>query len=178
MIRFNRCLSFVPIYAALLMVGAPLMATAAAPDGPSAQKFVNVVAATDLLEVNLGKLALEKSQNHQVRLFAHWMIFDHSHLQEGLEKTAASENLDVPSSIPADVNKHYKDMAKLSGKQFDQAYAQFNVKGHEQAIALLKKEKTSDNDTKLSELADSALPVIEGHLIMAKRLNGIVDGSN
>lgn len=178
MIRLNRSRSLLPIFAASLIAVAPPMAAAAATGGPTAQQFVNKVAATDQLEVKLGKLALEKSHNDQVRLFAHWMVFDHSHLQTGLVETAQSEHLDVPDSLPADVNAHYKEMARLSGKAFDKAYAQFNVDGHQQAIALLEKEKKSDNNARLSELAGSALPIIKGHLIMAQRLNGQVDSGS
>src|SRR5436309_2768675 len=60
------------------------------------QKFVTDAATGGMKEVFLGRLALEKSKNADVRHFAREMVRDHSKANAELKKIAISENLDVP----------------------------------------------------------------------------------
>lgn len=156
--------------AAIVAFAAVPIAASAAGSGMTAQHFVNEASGTNMLEIKLGKLAQKKSDNPTVDSFAKQMVSDHSSLQDKLSNTAESENLKVPDSLPPKLHKKYQHLAQLSGDRFNKAYARFNIKGHEQAVALFKKEKASDNNAAISKVAGNGLPVIQHHLSMAKHM--------
>lgn len=63
---------------------------------PTPQRFVWKAGMDDDQEVYLGRLALQKSQNPDVRRFAEAMIHDHYQANEHLARLAASEGLSLP----------------------------------------------------------------------------------
>ncbi|AWN15003.1 DUF4142 domain-containing protein [Salinisphaera sp. LB1] len=162
------------VASATLALAAVPMVAGAAPSGLTAQHFVTEAAATNKLEIKLGKLAQRKSENPAVLSFAKKMLSDHTRLQHKLVRTAKSEHLKLPDSLPPKLQHKYQQLSQLSGRQFNKAYARFNVKGHEQAVALFKNEKRSHNDAAISKLAASGLPVIQHHLSMAKHMQQAV----
>ncbi|MGH8427290.1 MAG: DUF4142 domain-containing protein [Gammaproteobacteria bacterium] len=173
MIKLSHSRFSMFLAAALLLTGVPMMASAASMNKSSAQEFVTKAAATNMLEIKLGKLALQNSTNSDVQQFAHRMITDHSKLQGQLASAAKSENLTVPSALPVKLMTQYEQMSKLSGAKFDKAYADFNVKGHEQAVALYKAE-AEKSDGMVSQFAKQGLPIIQEHLVLAKRMKQAV----
>jgi len=68
--------------------------SAMTPATPAA--FVKTAALTGLTEVELGKIALTKSQDPQVRTFAQRMVKDHGKANEELTSIADRKQLEVP----------------------------------------------------------------------------------
>lgn len=159
--------------AAIAILAAP-MASFAAGSGMTAQKFVTKAGQTNMLEIKLGQLAQNKSDNSQVDTFAKQMVSDHSSLQDKLSSTAKAQKLKMPDELPPKLQKKYQHLSQLSGERFNKAYARFNVKGHKEAVALFKKEKASDNNAAVSAVAGDGLPVIQHHLSMAKQMKQAV----
>lgn len=165
----RNCRKLAGAAVAVVFLATPVYASAADSD-MTAQHFIKEAATTNMLEIKLGKLAQNKSDDPTIDSFAKQMVSDHTSLQDNLKNTAESEHLKVPDSLPPKLKKKYQHLAGMSGDQFDKAYARFNVKGHKEAVALFKKEKASDNNTAVSELAGDGLPVIQHHLSMAKKM--------
>ena len=76
------------------------MSYAARGSGPgmSPQDFVTLAAQVGMAEVQLGKVALEKSADPQVLQFAQRMIADHGQANEELAGIATKEGLAVPTT--------------------------------------------------------------------------------
>lgn len=64
----------------------------------SSQQFVDNAAVGNMKEVRLSQLALQTSQNPQVKVFATQMVRDHSAVNNRLEVIANQEHLDFPST--------------------------------------------------------------------------------
>jgi putative membrane protein len=64
----------------------------------TSQGFVNQAAMIDMKEVHLGELALQKSDNSDVKSFAKHMISDHSKACKALQKVAMKEGLSFPDT--------------------------------------------------------------------------------
>ena len=59
-------------------------------------------------------------------------------------------------------------MSKLSGEQFDKAYIDHMVTGHELAIGVFSKEAQFGKNAILKEYAQKELPMLQSHEGIAK----------
>jgi putative membrane protein len=134
------------------------------------QSFAEKAGLAGMMEVEAGRLALQKSSN-EIRAFAQKMIDHHTKAGEELKAAASQENVTVPASLDA---KHQEVLDKLkgvSGASFDAAYKAQMVKDHREAVALFEKESTSGQSA-LDKFASSTLPTLRQHLKMAEELPG------
>jgi putative membrane protein len=65
---------------------------------PTPQQFVQDAMVGGMKEVRLGEIALEKTQNAEVKRFAKRMVSDHSKANERLMKIADGEGLSIPAT--------------------------------------------------------------------------------
>lgn len=133
------------------------------------QTIIAGMAQANMAEVAAGKMALEKSQNAEVKKFAQMMVDDHSKALDSVTEVAKAKEV----TLPADVDPAHKAMAarlsKMSGDAFDKAYMkEAGVADHTKVHAKLKKDETAAKDPDVKALAAKMLPTVEGHLQMAK----------
>ncbi|WP_255756731.1 DUF4142 domain-containing protein [Massilia sp. erpn] len=160
-------------------LGASLLAALLAAGGASAQalnkgdaRLLNDLAQANMAEVAAARIALQKSQNEQVRSFAQQMIDDHGKGLEAVRQVALSKGV----SLPAEPDSKQKAMAQrlqaLSGEQFDRQYLeQAGVQGHRQAHTLVSKAQKQAKDADLKALAAQLQPTVEQHLNQVQQLN-------
>jgi putative membrane protein len=137
-------------------------------DGDGAT-FMDTAAIGGMMEVDLGKLALEKSVNAQVKKFATQMVVDHTKANTELKALAVKLEHLLPSAYPADVKAHMDAMKKLNGKEFDLHYMDMMVNDHVKTLDLFK--SASSLRTEIRDFAAQTLPVLEKHYEMAKEIN-------
>lgn len=137
-------------------------------DGDGAN-FMDTAAVGGMMEVDLGKLALEKSTNAQVRKFAAQMVADHTKANTDLKVIATKLEHLLPSDYPADVKAHMGEMKKLSGREFDAHYMDMMVNDHVKTLNLFR--SASSLRAEIKDFAASTLPVLEKHYQMAKEIN-------
>ncbi|MGE8482314.1 DUF4142 domain-containing protein [Pseudomonas sp. FP1740] len=141
----------------------------------SSNDFVDDAAAGGIAEVETSKLALEKSSSADIKAFAKMMITDHSKANEELAALAKKHDIEVPDSTTL-VKQAKEKILDLREESFDKAYANNQVKAHEEAIERFKKEANTVTDdrtkgaTELKAFAQKMLPTLENHLALAKKL--------
>lgn len=157
----------------------------------------------NLKEIRLGEVAQTNSQNKAVQEFGKHMERDHSKLQQHLEKIAADEGLQLPDTNTFDVvvtepqekqatemmeetpqqrlldaQQDVQHLSSLTGADFDRAYADAMVKGHEKAIQEFEDASGTLQDAALKKYADKGLKIIRHHYEMAQKLqSGMTPGS-
>ncbi|MBK5396239.1 DUF4142 domain-containing protein [Pseudomonas sp. TH39(2020)] len=137
--------------------------------------FVDSAAAGGIAEVETSRLALEKSSSADIKAFANMMITDHSKANDELAALAKKHDIKVPDSTTL-VKQAKEKILDLRDESFDAAYANNQVKAHEDTIELFKKEADTVTDdrtkgaTELKGFAQKMLPALEKHLDMAKKL--------
>ncbi|MDP9780767.1 DUF4142 domain-containing protein [Pseudomonas fluorescens] len=137
--------------------------------------FVDNATAGGIAEIETSKLALEKSASADVKEFANKMITDHTKANEELKTLAKKHDIEVPEDTTL-VKKAKEKLLDLRDESFDAAYANNQVKAHEETIALFKKEAETVTDdkkagnTELKAFAQKMLPDLEHHLEAAKKL--------
>ena len=144
--------------------------------GPDTQ-FVAKAIQDGMAEVELGRTAEKKASSPEVKRFAERMVKDHGAANQKLEALAKKHKIEAkgtygtPPLKPDEEAKSEKaDLSKLSGKEFDQAYAREMVQDHEKAVSLFQDEAKNGKDKEVSQLAGSLLPTLEEHLKMAQGL--------
>lgn len=142
---------------------------AMAGDTTSAQGFVNTAAASDMYEIQAGKLAQQKGKSQAVKDFGKMMVSDHTKSTADLKAAASQANVTPAPQMSA---KQKSDMTALegAGDNFDKIYAQQQVAAHEQALALMKSEASGGDAASLKAFATKTAPVIEKHLALARKL--------
>jgi putative membrane protein len=144
-----------------LALALPLAASAA--DSPDSS-FYKKAAEGGIAEVELGKLAQEKSSNANVKEFGGMMVSDHTAAHEKLKTIAASKNIKLPTSPSVGQMATKTKLEVLSGDTFDKSYIKGMIEDHEEDIKEFKKEATSGEDPEAKAYAASTLPTLQKHL--------------
>jgi putative membrane protein len=137
--------------------------------------FVDKAAAGGIAEIETSKLALEKSASADIKSFANMMITDHSKANDELAAIAKKNDIEVPDTTTL-VKQAKEKILDMRDESFDAAYANNQVKAHEETIELFKKEANTVTDdqvkgaTELKGFAQKMLPGLEKHLEAAKKL--------
>ena len=137
--------------------------------------FVDNAAAGGIAEIETSRLALEKSSSADVKAFANMMITDHSKANDELAALARKNDIEVPDTTTL-VKQAKEKILEVRDESFDTAYANNQVKAHEETIELFKKEANTVTDdkvkgaTELKAFAQKMLPALEKHLAEAKKL--------
>ncbi|MBX8485491.1 DUF4142 domain-containing protein [Pseudomonas cichorii] len=132
--------------------------------------FVEDASAKGIAEVEAGRLAQEKGSSGDVKSFADKMVKDHTAANNKLKALAESKNLEVSSDAQMMDKAKSMILELRSAKSFDQAYANNQVKAHEEAIALFEDEAANGEDAELKAFAADTLPKLKEHLVHAKEL--------
>jgi putative membrane protein len=133
------------------------------------QRFVHDAAVGGMEEVELGKIAQQKSSTDQVKQFGARMVQDHSKANDELKQLAASKGVPTPDSLDKHHQQIVDKMNKLTGADFDKAYMKEMVSDHKKDISDFKKASQKGKDSDIRGFASKTLPTLQEHLVMAQR---------
>ncbi len=151
---------------ALLFAGLPACA-----QSHSDKEFLEKSSQGNVAEVELGKLALEKSHNPQVRAFAQRMIHDHEMLGKKMTPFVAQAGLQPSTSLNTEHQHLYNKLKDLSGTEFDKQYVEAMDKDHHEDLKDFQDEVSSTQDQKLKQAVSSGEKVIAEHTHMIDEIS-------
>lgn len=128
------------------------------------KKFVFGALEGGLAEVALGKLALEKSSNADVKQFAQMMVDDHTKLGEAMKPVAEQLGVKVPTQLSKKDKSTEAKLSALSGAEFDKAYVELMVKDHKKDYSEFQTEAKSAVIPSVQKAALTGEPIIKSHL--------------
>jgi putative membrane protein len=134
--------------------------------------FMNSAAPGGMAEVELGKMAVEKAQNADVKAFAQKMVDDHSKAGEELGKLAEQKNVKLPTDVMPTHKELMDKLSKLSGAEFDKEYVKIMVEAHKKDVTAFENASKTAGDADVKEFATKTLPTLKMHLEM---IQGIAD---
>ena len=138
-------------------VGAPVLGD---------KMFVRKAISGNFNEIDAAKMALQKSQNDQVKQFAQKMIDDHQKMLDDLHALAGQENIKFKDEPTSEGKKMAAKLSGLSGAEFDKAYVNGMVKDHKEDVRDFTAEVNTGKDQPTKDAAQKSLPVIQDHLQM------------
>jgi putative membrane protein len=131
-------------------------------------------------EVELGKLAVARTQNRSVKRFAQMMVLDHTNGGNELEQAVVLLGGTVSAELPDQSEELLDKLKTLRGAEFDRTYMAAMVDAHQEMRGLVSgrlndaKRMTGSKsalETAVDQWAENVLPKVERHLAMAQELS-------
>ena len=145
-------------------------ATAPSTVSKSDQDFMVKADEGNIMEADLGQLAVAKATSDDVKNFGNRMVADHGKANDALKQIATNKNVTLPATPGDEEKKMSNELSQKSGKAFDKAYMAAMVKGHEQTLATMKKMEKTVQDPDVKNWITQTIPTVEDHLKQAKQV--------
>jgi putative membrane protein len=128
-------------------------------------------------EIELGKLADERSSAASIDNFGRQMVKDHTDANGKLVSLARSAKVELPPGLDAEHIAARGELSALRGSVFDLRYVENQIKDHQKAVQLLIHEIGSGQHSGTRQFAADTLPGVMGHLEMARTLHAELTGA-
>jgi putative membrane protein len=165
-----------------LFVVAVGLGVASAQGAPSDEhRFVPQAAMANMVEIQLGHLAVKKAQDPRVKKFGQMMVDEHVKAQQDLADAASGVGIQWPKQLDASHQQIRQRLSRLSDEQFDREYMKTMIDGHRDVEKMLSArtppsgaQKSGDSAlaAQVNQWAAKTLPTVRAHLSEAEQLYG------
>jgi putative membrane protein len=165
-----------PIVIVLALLSPAGLLWAETPAKPTDPQIAHIAYTAGVIDVEAGKLALEKSQNNDVRTFAQQMVGDHTAVNDqalALVKklNVTPEDNPTSQSLTGQAETNRKKLTGLTGAAFDKAYVDNEVAFHKTVNGALTTTLIPNaQNAELKSLLERGLKVFQAHLAHAEQL--------
>lgn len=154
------------IVQAIMMLS--LAVTDALAQDPSSQAFLRDAIEGNFAEIRMGELAQKNGQSGGIKTFGEALQNEHRDANSKALEAARSLGIDPPTGPGAMANAASEQLAKLTGPEFDRAFARHIIADHRKAIE--KYEQASKRQDAAGSYATATLQVLRKHLQTAEDL--------
>ncbi len=132
----------------------------------------------DQQEIMAGQLAEKKGSTQPVKDYGRMLVQDHEKADKQVMQVAQKEHVsltaknDLPQTVREKdrVNKEkMEQVQRMSGKEFDRAFAQVMSNGHQEAIDMVKNAQANAKGD-MKNLLDQLLPDLQKHKDVADQI--------
>jgi putative membrane protein len=134
------------------------------------QDFAGKAGPAGMFEVQSSQLALQKSQNANIKAFAQKMIDDHTSAAADLKAAAAKDGVSVPDALDADATENLQKLQAANGADFDALYIQLQTDAHMAAVGLYAGYAANGTAGAIKDHATKTLPTLKMHYDMVLKL--------
>ncbi len=140
-----------------------MMAEAAGDMTPTnGQAYTAMAASSDMFEIQSSQIALERSRNANVRMFAQMMIQHHTNTTQQLMAAARAAGVAVPMQM---MPMHAQMLSELRASgNVDATYGRQQRTSHQMALALHGNYAARGDTPALRTVAAAATPIVRDHL--------------
>lgn len=132
-------------------------------------------AETDLKEIEIGKLAQQKSTDADVKAYGKMLVDDHTKSFNDVKALAGKKQITLPATVTEDGQDEYNKLNEKTGLDFDKKFAEMMVDGHEKNIEKAQKASEKASDEEIRMWAANKLVALTKHRDHAKTLKTKVD---
>jgi putative membrane protein len=136
-----------------------------APLADAEAEVINGLHAANMTEVAAGKLAEKNGESAAVKRYGRMLAKDHAAADRKLSSFAARRNFTMTGEA-----QDLTGLQTRKGADFDSAFISEMIKGHNDAIALVKHAQQTCSDKEVKALLDQTLPVLQKHQSEAIKL--------
>jgi putative membrane protein len=126
--------------------------------------FLKAQQETNLAEVSLGKVAMERASSEKVRQLAATLVSEHEQVSELNRALSTKLGLPIPEQPSAEQQAAAQKIKSQSGAAFDTAYVAAQVEGHTKSIGKAQQEISSGSHPEVKAFATEYLPKAQMHL--------------
>lgn len=154
--------------AALLTVA--LLLTACNETNPDPKNFIETAARGNLTEVQVSRIALQRSQNSEIKSFAQEMIEHHTAATNELAEIAGKKGVNLPREVSSSQSSQASRLEQMNGEAFDKQFVNVMLDDHNEDVKLFQTNANSSQDADIKAFAAKNLPALEAHLQRVKDL--------
>lgn len=122
-------------------------------------KFMKEATMGGMLEVELGRVAMQNGTSEQVRQFGKQMVDDHGKGNEDLKFLADLEGVKLPSQLDPKHARELQRMQQLKAADFDREYLKMMLEDHKKYIKAFNDEGQRGDDPEVKGFALRTLPI-------------------
>ena len=111
--------------------------------------FVMQAGQLGMMEVELGRLAVERGSSAGVKQYGQEMVEEHTRANQELMQLAMQKKVELPTEMSTQNTATIDRLSELSGTSFDTGYKQAMIDSHNQAIALFQAQSQQGQDPQL-----------------------------
>lgn len=142
-------------------------------------EFLVEAAEITLEEIELGKLARQRSKNSSVIQLGETMQNDHEKSLSEIKSIAEKYAITIPNSLSENGRENYNKLNKQeTGKDFDEKFCQMMVDGHKDAIKLFEDASKDVSNEEIRNWAAATLSTLRMHLDHATSCRDEIDNMN
>jgi putative membrane protein len=132
--------------------------------------FVQSQLNDNMAEIKIAQLALQKSQDQNVRNYAQKLITDHTAANETLMPIASSHNIQPSPTLSPAAQAIYDKLSTLNGVAFDTIYIDAMIREHDMDIKALDAQQTAGQNQQLNVWVQNTRPVVVQHDQIAQQI--------
>jgi putative membrane protein len=170
--KFGMVLGLLGMSGSLLgLFGVALGQHAAKPSlgdvGAADRRFLREATERGIAAVELGRMAVRRSSDDNVRRLGQRMIEDHGKANEQIQRLATSKSVALPKSTSPQGTLR---LSRLSGDAFDRAYTADMVRVQQEDVAAFQRESNTAHDRDIQDFATKTLATLREHLRNAQAM--------
>lgn len=160
-------------FTVLLLAAASALLTQAhaSADTASTQdtSYARAADASNLAEIQMAKIALQRTRSQSVRQLATMILSDHKTTEMQLQQVASTAGITLTGKPSPQQAQQAGLLRSVPAGSFDVTYLQIQVGDHQTAIQNTKAEIATGSDAAVVQYARGALPVLQKHLHMSTK---------
>ena len=135
------------------------------------RSFLLRAAADEMFELEMSRLAAEKSSAPDLKSYASKLVDQHLAVQQELSALAQAKGLTLPNTMTAARQREIRRLQSLAGDDFDRQYFQaVGLRAHRQNIRLFSDASKRARDPDVRAWASKMMPAQAQHLSDAQAL--------
>ena len=128
------------------------------------QHFMDDATTLCLEQIDMGNLAIQKSNMKEVKELGALMVKDHANMLVEIQDMAAKKSITIPKSISEADKKDFNTLSEKYGQEFDKSYCDRMVRKHREAVNQFERASEHAADADIKAWASINLPMMRNHL--------------
>jgi putative membrane protein len=137
---------------------------------PAEQDFMMKTAQGQKGEIEMARVALNKSTNQDVKDYATMIERDHNNSLKALAELMQDKNVSQPKTLTVEAQQAMSSMNGLTGPEFDREFANMMVSEHQRILEMFRAQQASAQNIEVKDYVEAMIPTLEMHLDKAQRL--------
>jgi len=134
--------------------------------------YVMEAAQGGMTEIQMAKLALQRSRSNEVKQYAQQMIQEHTPVNQQLMQLANQKGVPLPTTLSPKYQAAIARLSQFSGRNFDQAYKEeAGINLHMEYLVVQRREAQLGQDSDLQAFANKNIPIALKHLQIGQSLS-------
>ena len=140
----------------------------------SSKSFITEARRSGILELSLGKLAIDKSRTYDVRKYAQQIISDYTSFNAELESLASAKKVSTSDTLDSSQQDVYNTLNAVDGFSFDKQYIDIVVAEQKADISRFEEAAGKVDDAEVRKWAKRTLPILQNQYKQALVVQAIL----